>query len=112
MAMRSKPPEAGSADVEEDAFALPFGGNVDLLAPPGDAEVGAILWDGVVGGVTILFGGVGARSLVITSSEFAPVVLLDGGGQGDIDAVVGAKGSPAAGGFVDGEGRAFAAEDA
>jgi hypothetical protein len=34
--------EAGSADVEEDAFALPFGGNVDKATPPGDAEVGSV----------------------------------------------------------------------
>ncbi len=98
--------EAGSADVEEDALALPVGGDVDLLAPPGDAEVGAVLGDGVVGGVAVLFGGVGALA------EFAPVVLLDGGGEGDVDAIVGAEESPAAGGFVDGEGFGFAAEDA
>ena len=61
--------------------------------------------DGVVGGVAILFGGVGA------AAEFAPVVLLDGGGEGDVDAVVGAE-APAAGRFVDGKGFGFAAEDA
>ena len=66
--------EAGAADVEEDAFALPFGGDVDLPAPPGDAEVCAVLRDGVVGGVAVLVGCVGAPA------EFAPVVLLDGGG--------------------------------
>ena len=104
--------EAGSADVEEDALAFPFGGDVELATPPRDAEVGSVLRDGVVGGVAVLFGGVRARSLVIASSEFAPVVLLDGGGEGDVDAIVGAKSSPAAGGFVDRKWGAFAVEDA
>ena len=39
-------------------------------------------------------------------------MLLDCSGEGDVDAVVGAEGSPAAGGLVDGEWGAFAAEDA
>ncbi len=98
--------EAGSADVEEDALALPFGGDVDLFAPPRDAEVGAVLRDGVVGGVAVLFGGVGA------GAEFSPVVLLDGGGEGDVDAGEVVEEAPAAGGFVDGEWFGFAAEDA
>ena len=87
---------------------LPFhsAGMWMCAAPPGDAEVGAVLRDGVVGGVAVLFGGVGALA------EFAPVVLLDGGGEGDVDAVVVVEGSPAAGGFVDGEWFGFAAEDA
>jgi hypothetical protein len=73
--------EVRSADVEEDALALPFGGDVDgRAAPPGDAEVGSVSWDGVVCGVPVLVGGVGA------TAKFAPVVLLDGGGQGDVDA--------------------------
>src|SRR5260370_23509013 len=59
----------------------------------------------------MLCGGVGARSLVFTSAEFAPVVLLDGGGEGDVDAGEGVEQSPASGGFVDGEGGAFAVED-
>ncbi len=98
--------EAGSADVEEDAFAFPVGGDVDLLAPPGDAEVGAVLGDGVVGGVAVLFGGVGA------GAEFGPVVLLDGGGEGDVDAGEVVEEAPAAGGLVDGEWIGFATEDA
>ncbi len=98
--------EAGSADVEEDAFALPVGGDVDLLAPPGDAEVGSVLRDGVVVGVAVLFGGVGA------AAESAPVVLLDGGGEGDVDAGEVVEETPAASGFVDGERGAFAVEDA
>ena len=52
--------EAGSADVEEDAFAAHVGGDVDGAVPPGDAEVGAVLGDGVVGGVAVLLGRVGA----------------------------------------------------
>ncbi len=45
-------------------------------------------------------------------AEFAPVVLLDGGGEGDVDAGEVVEETPAAGGFVDGEGFGFAAEDA
>ncbi len=104
--------EAGSADVEEDALALPVGGDVDLLAPPGDAEVGAVLRDGVVGGVAILVWCVRTRRLVFSCTEFAPVVLLDGGGEGDVDACEVVEETPAAGGLVDGERRGFAAEDA
>ena len=92
--------------MEEDAFALPFGGDVEGAAPPGDAEVGSVLGDGVVGGVAVLFGSVGA------GSEFAPVVLLDGGGEGDVDAGEAIEETPAAGGLVDGERFGFAAEDA
>ncbi len=65
--------EAGSADVEEDALALPVFRNFDLAVPPGDAEVGSVLGDGVVGAVAVLLGGVGALA------ELAPEVLLDCG---------------------------------
>ncbi len=62
--------------------------------------------DGVVGGVAVLFGRVGA------GAEFSPVVLLDGSGEGDVDAGEVVEETPAAGGFVDREGFRFAAEDA
>ena len=39
-------------------------------------------------------------------------MLLDGGGEGDVDAGEVVEEAPAAGGFVDGEGIGFAAEDA
>ena len=45
-------------------------------------------------------------------AEFAPVVLLDGGGEGDVDAGEVVEETPAAGGLVDGEWGAFAVEDA
>ncbi len=98
--------EACAADMEEDALVFPFGGDLDLLAPPGDAEVDAVLGDGIVGGVAVLFGGVGA------AAEFAPVVLLDCGGEGDVDAGEVVEETPASGGLVDGERIGFAAEDA
>jgi hypothetical protein len=64
------------------------------------------LRDGVVGGVAVLFGGVG------TGAEFAPVVLLDRGGEGDVDAGEVIEGLPASRGLVDRERGALAVEDA
>ena len=97
-------PEAGSSNVEEDALALPFRGDVDLLAPPRDPEIGAVLRDGIVRGVAVLVGSVGALA------EFAPIVLLDRSRKGDVDAVEMVE-EIRAGGFVHGEWSAFAAQD-
>ena len=71
---------------------------------PGDAEVGAVLRDVVVGGwlgrigrgVAILLGRVRAAAVL------APEVLLDGGGKRDLEAGVVRECGPAAGGRVDG----------
>lgn len=69
--------QASSADVEEDAFAAHAGGDFDGTVPPGDAEPGAVLREGVFGGVTVLVGRIGALA------KFAPQVLLDGAREGD-----------------------------
>ena len=72
--------------MEEDALAAEIGGDVDAAMEPGDAEVGAVLRDVVVGGcaggsvgVAVLLGRVGAAAVL------APEVLLDGGGQRDLE---------------------------
>ncbi len=110
--------EVGAADVEEDALAAELGGDVDGAMEPGDAEVGAVLRDVVVGGrlgrvgrgVTVFLGCVGARLAVFACAVLAPEVLLDGGGECDLEAGGWRERSPAAGGRVDGQRLVFAAE--
>ncbi len=89
--------EVGSADVEEDAFALHGCGDVDGAVPPGDTEVCAVLWDGVVGGVAIFFGCVGAGAVG------APEVLLDRRGEEDFFSCLWREDVPASGGWVGGK---------
>src|SRR5215469_1521511 len=80
--------EVGAADVEEDSLAAHGGGDVDAAVPPGDAEVGAVLRDVIVGGglrwisrsITVFLRRVG------TAAVLAPEVLFDGGWEGDLKA--------------------------
>ena len=70
---------------------FPFSRNVDGAIPPGDAEIGAVLRNGVVGGIAILVGSVRA------AAELSPEVLLDCSGKEDGLAVDFVQRGPASG---------------